>query len=371
MSRRTRLLLPLVWTLAVLGVIAMITIYALEHGYGVPLDEDSFRFQRPWAGLLLLGGLLALVARGWLQRSSMPRLRISRGYDAMKAGAGWRLWVKDGLTGTRVGAVALMAFALMGPQSIHARTTTEVKGIDIVLVLDMSLSMQAADIEPDRFEATKAVVADFLRKRPNDRIGAVVFGRQAYTLLPLTTDKTALANVISSLQLGLIDGHGTAIGNAVGTALNRLRDSTAKSKVVILLTDGDSNAGNVSPDQAAELASTMGVKIYTVLMGQSNQARVKAGTDLFGRAVYDRGNFPVNPKLLEHMAKQTGGEAFRVTDRNQLEQSFHRILDRLQKSEIEDAGKVYGELYPAFLWPAFALLGIEVVLGTLVLRRWP
>lgn len=371
MSPRWRVALPILWTVGVVAAAALVAAEVVERVYGVPLRGDSFRFERPWAGLLLVGALLVLVARGWIQRAAAPRLRISRGLEVMRAGAGWRMWVQDGLTGLRVGAVALMALALMGPQSIHARANTEVEGIDIMLVLDMSLSMQAGDIRPNRFAATQHVVSQFIRRRPNDRIGAVVFGRDAYTLLPLTTDRNALRNVIADLELGLIDGRGTAIGNAVGTALNRLRESRAESKVAILLTDGNSNAGNVSPDQAAELASAMDVRIYTVLMGQSDDAPVQRGTDLFGRAIWDRGDFPVNPELLEDMAEHTGGEAYLAADRRELEDSFHRILDRLEKSDIEDPGKVYGELYPAFLWPALGLVGMEVLLGTLVLRRWP
>jgi Ca-activated chloride channel family protein len=231
--------------------------------------------------------------------------------------------------------------------------------------------MQAADIEPNRFEATKVVVDDFILRRPDDRIGAVVFGREAYTLLPLTTDKEALRTMIHELLLGIIDGRGTAIGNAVGVSLNRLRGSQAKSKVVILLTDGDSNSGNVSPDQAAEFARTMGVKVYTVLMGQTDQTRVQRGVDLFGRPLWDTGNFPVNPELLRTMAESTGGEYFQVADRQALERSFHRILNALEKSEIEDAGRVYGELFPAFMWPGIGLMIMELLLSVFVFRRWP
>jgi Ca-activated chloride channel homolog len=371
MSRRVRALLPLGWAVLLLGAAALWVLHSVESDYAVPLQAGSFRFERPWAGLLLLGVPLVFAARAFVQRTRAPRLRVSRGRDLQLAGTGRRLWWADVPTGMRTAAVALMAVALMGPQSIHARSDPHVQGIDIVLVLDMSLSMQAADIAPNRFVAMQQVVTDFVRRRPNDRIGAVVFGREAYTLLPLTTDRTALTSVLGEMRLGSIDGRGTAIGNAVGTGLNRLRRSDAESKVLILLTDGDSNAGNVSPEQAASVAATMGVKIYTVLMGESDEARVRAGTDLFGRAMYDQGRFPVNPKLLEQMASSTDGEAYRVGDRKELEQTFHRILDALERSEIEDAGKVYGELYPALLWPAFGLLGLELLLGTLVLRRWP
>ena len=280
----------------------------------------------------------------------------------------------------------MLVAALMGPQSIHARDSAEVEGIDIVLTLDLSLSMQASDIRPNRFVATQQVVDSFIRRRPDDRMGAVVFGRDAYTLMPLTTDKTALRGAIAELELGMVDGRGTAIGNAVGTAINRLRDSEAASRVIILLTDGDSNSGNVSPEQAAGIAAALphplgnetpdgeerqGVKIYTILMGRSADAQVQQGTDIFGRAVWDRGNFPINPELLQQMAERTGGEYFQVTDRAGLERSFHTILDRLERSELEDQGRVYGELFPAFAWPAFALLLLELLVGTFVTRRWP
>ncbi|MGB5701636.1 MAG: VWA domain-containing protein, partial [Polyangiales bacterium] len=248
--------------------------------------------------------------------------------------------------------------------------TAEVSGIEIILTLDMSGSMEAADIRPTRFRATKSVVREFIDRRPNDRIGAVVFGRDAYTLLPLTTDREALRTALRGLKLDQIDGRGTAIGNAVGVSLNRLKRSQAKSKVIILLTDGESNAGNVSPSQAAELASTMGVKIYPILMGMNDSAPVQQGTGLFGRAIFGTANYPVNPDLLDQMATETGGEFFLVSDRAALEQSFHQILDALEKTDIEDAGRMYTELFPAFVGPALLFLAIELLV-LLWLRRWP
>lgn len=371
MRKALHALLPVGWLLVVLVPTAYAVGWFVEGIYAVPLREESFRFERPWAGLLLLGAPLVLAARAYLLRRVRPRLLFSRVHDLAMAGPGRKLFFLPLPAALRVSAVALLALALMGPQSIHARDSSEVEGIDIVLTLDLSGSMQASDIRPNRFAATQAVVDSFIRRRPNDRIGAVVFGREAYTLMPLTTDKAALREAIAQLELGAIDGQGTAIGNALGTALNRLRRSHAKSKVVILLTDGDSNSGNITPEQAAELAHTMQVKVFTILMGQSDEARVQHGRDLFGQPIWDRGNFPVNPELLQSIAQDTGGEYFSVSDRAGLERSFHSILDRLEKSEIEDAGRVYGELYPAFAWPALVLLMLEALLGALLLRRWP
>ncbi|MBK8170040.1 MAG: VWA domain-containing protein [Sandaracinaceae bacterium] len=271
----------------------------------------------------------------------------------------------------RTVAVAMMVVGLMGPQSIHAKDRTDVEGIDIVVAMDLSGSMEAADVAPNRFLASKAVVGQFIVRRPNDRIGAVIFGREAYTLLPLTTDHETLRNMVSELELGMIDGRGTAIGNALGVSLNRLRSSHAKTKIVILLTDGNSNSGNVSPDQAADFAKTMHVKVYTILMGQSDEAPQQQGTDLFGNPIFRRAPSPINPELLRNMATHTGGEAYRATDRNGLEQSFHSILDRLERSQIEDAGRVYGELFPAFVGPALILLLLELILAVFVFRRFP
>lgn len=390
MRRLVTPLLPIAWTLAFLVPTVYVVVWLVEAFYGVPLTENSFRFEREWASLLLPGALLVLVARGWVQDRRAPRLKLSRVHDLAIVGRrGWRTWLRHAPTGARVVAVFLIGLALMGPQSIHARDSAEVEGIDIVLTLDLSLSMQAADIRPSRFEATKQVVDEFIRRRPNDRVGAVVFGRDAYTLMPLTTDKEALRSAIGELELNMIDGRGTAIGNAVGTALNRLRESQAESRVLILLTDGDSNSGNVSPQQAAEIARTLphprnstesdpeaaarrrGVRIYTIMMGRSDDAHVQQGTDVFGRPLWDRGNFPINPDLLREMAESTGGEYLQATDREALERSFHRILDALERTRIEDTGRTYGELFPAFLWPAVVLLILEMLASTLVLRRWP
>ena len=371
MKRVLHALLPVGWVLALFVPTIYAVAYFVEGIYDVPLREESFRFERPWAALLLLAVPLVLAARAYLQRCARPRLRFSRVHELRMTGGGRKLFFTPLPAAMRVTAVALLALALMGPQSIHARDRSEVEGIDIVLTLDMSGSMQASDIRPDRFAATQAVVDDFIRRRPNDRIGAVVFGRDAYTLMPLTTDKAALREAIAQLSLGAIDGHGTAIGNALGTSLNRSRRSHAKSKVVILLTDGDSNSGNITPDQAAELAHTMQVKVFTILMGQSDEARVQQGRDLFGQPIWGSGSFPVNPELLRTIAQSTGGEYFAVSDRAGLERSFHTILDRLEKSAIEDAGRVYGELYPAFAWPALVLLLLEALFSMLLLRRWP
>lgn len=372
MRRWQSVLLGLGWALFFTIPALYLCAWAIERVYEVPLEWGSFRFERPWGALLFLAVPLVWVARAWILPEAQPRILVSRTRDLAKvARPSIRQWVAPALDGARLLAVGLMTLALMGPQSVHAREDNETMGIDIMLTLDCSLSMQASDILPNRFEAMKSVVDDFIRRRPSDRIGAVVFGRDAYTLLPLTTDKEALRGMIQELALEMIDGRGTAIGNAMGTTLNRLRSSRAETRVMILLTDGDSNSGNISPEQAAEFARAMDVRVYTILMGRTDDAPVRSGVDIFGRPVMDRGEYPINPELMREIASSTGGEAYVAGDRESLERSFHGILDSLERSEIEDTGRVYGDLYPAFVWPAALLVVLELLIGGLYLRRWP
>lgn len=363
-----------VWAFAWFGLAALVgfvvSLGYLDSRYQILITDEQLRFERPWAGLLVLGAALTWFSRTWVQRLAKPRLQFSRGAALQTQQTSWRARVGSLPNALRTVALALLVIGLMGPQSIHARDTSDIDGIEIMLTLDMSRSMEAADIRPTRFKATRSVVRDFIDRRPNDRIGAVVFGVDAYTLLPLTTDREALRNALRGLELDQIDGRGTAIGNAVGVSLNRLKRSHAKSKVVILLTDGESNAGNVSPSQAADLATAMGVKIFPILMGVSDTAPVQTGVGIFGRKLFGQGSYPVNPELLQEMAKKTGGQFFAVSDREGLEQSFHQILDALEKSEIEDAGRLYTELFPAFVGPALLFLLIEVLV-LFWLRRWP
>ena len=202
-------------------------------------------------------------------------------------------------------------------------------------------------------------------------MGLVVFGREAFTVVPPTLDYTVLQRMVSALSLDLIDGSGTAIGDGLGTALNRLRHSDARSKVVVLLTDGANNAGHVDPREAAQLATALRVKVYTILVGTAEEAPVQQGVDLAGRPVYATARFPVDPQLLQDIATTTGGQFFRAVDRAGLAQSFHTILDHLERSKIADAGARYAELYPWLVVAALALLALEVLLSSTRLRRFP
>jgi Ca-activated chloride channel family protein len=269
----------------------------------------------------------------------------------------------------RLSAIALCALALARPQTTSPDKDVDVEGIDIVITLDLSNSMEENDVSPNRLDAAKQVIDDFIRRRHNDRIGLVVFGRDAYTQCPLTLDYSALRSMLAGIHLGVVDGRGTAIGNALGVALNRLRHSDALSKVIILLTDGDNNAGNLSPLQSARFAQSLGVKVFTVLVGQNEDGPTTDSTGMPLRM--PRRRYPVNPKLLEQIAAMTGGSPYLATDRAALEQRFHQILEQLDKSKLQDRGTVYAEVFPRFLWPAFVLVLIEGLLSLTRFRKFP
>lgn len=355
---------PVLWVLA-LGVPLGFWIYDLMAQDGVIV------FDQPAALLVGLGALLVLVVEGVLDWRRSGRFAHSHGslLSSMRPG----LWVRlrHLPTAFRVLGIALLAVALARPQDTTRRDDSEVEGIDIVLVLDMSRSMAAEDMPGPRIEAAKSTILDFVRRRGSDRVGIVVFGREAFTLCPLTLDYSVLQSMVSRLQLGQINGAGTAIGNAVGTAINRLRGSTAQSKVIILVTDGDSNTGNISPDQAAEFAETLGVRIYTILIGTSEDASVSIGRDLFGLPIKQRGrNYPINPELLQRMASTTGGEYARATNREELQQQVARI-DQLERSKLQSITTRYAERFHVPLLLALLLLGLDLLLRATRLRRFP
>jgi Ca-activated chloride channel family protein len=333
-------------------------------------EGSGLRFESPWFLLGLIAVPIVLAA-GLLERRTTGKLRFPLASLLAAVGPGWRTWLMPAGVGLRTTAVALLVLALARPQDANLRQETELEGIDIVLTIDVSLSMKASDLEPTRLEAAKSVALDFVKRRRNDRIGAVIFAENAYTLCPLTLDYSVLSNMISELELGVIDGRATAIGNAVGVSLNRLRKSDARSKTIILVTDGTSNAGNISPEQATLFAETLGIKIYTILVGHQDQAPVASGWDFFKSQIFGTQSVPVNPELLRQMSEQTGGAFFEATDRRGLVSSFHAILDALERSRIADQGVVYAEAFPRYLWPGLLLAALDLILALAILRRTP
>jgi Ca-activated chloride channel family protein len=327
---------------------------------------EFFRFAHPTAlAMIPVAAGLVIWASLWRGPDRRPVFVHSRAAELGKLKRGWVSRLADLPLVLRLFVVVLVGLAVARPQTPQKDDDLELEGIDIVVTLDMSGSMEETDLRPNRLEAAKLVIQDFVQRRKGDRIGLVIFGREAYTYTPLTLDHGTFLRMLGELQPGIVDGRGTAIGNGLGVALSRLRKSDAKSKVIILLTDGDNNSGNISPLQSATFAQKMGVKIYTILAGSHDSSREADDQNQAQQ------RYPVNPKLLEQIAGMTGGSPYLATDTRSLAQRFQTILEELEKSRIRDRGILYAELFPRFLWPAFAFLLLELALRLTRLRRLP
>lgn len=269
----------------------------------------------------------------------------------------------------RLCAVALLIVALARPQTSESSETSSTEGIDIVLSIDISGSMLARDFNPDRITAAKDVAKDFILDRPNDRIGLVAFAGESFTQSPLTTDKATLITLLSRLESGMIED-GTAIGNGLATAVNRLRDSDAESKVVILLTDGENNRGQIAPMTAAEIAKTFGIRVYTIGVGTMGTAPSPA-IDAWGRMTFVPAEVRIDEDMLTQIAHLTGGEYFRATDKNKLEAIYDQI-NAMEKSKVEvDSYTRYHEDFMKFALAALILLVLEMLLRYFYTRQIP
>ena len=280
-----------------------------------------------------------------------------------------RYWLRDMPIVLRLAALAVLIVALARPVEAHSSTESSTEGIDIVLAMDISGSMLARDFEPDRITASKHLASEFASMRVGDRISVVAFAGEAFTQCPLTSDKASVGTMLSRLRSGVVDD-GTAIGNGLATAINRLRESGSKSKVVVLLTDGVNNRGQISPIMAAEIARDMGIKVYTIGVGTKGQAPMPA-VDMFGNQSYVMADVEIDEQLLRNIAKTTGGEYFRAVDNEALKQIYARI-DEMEKSEVQITHYTsYEELYFGWLLLGLLLLGVEFILERIVLNRIP
>ncbi len=303
----------------------------------------------------LLASLLPIVAvcvRTYFSPRP-PTMKFSRTRTTRRIRPGLAARLVHLPDGLRIASAILLAATLARPQSSRHTDRIEHEGIDIAIALDLSQSMELGDMYPNRLEAAKAVIDEFIARRPHDRIGLVAFGSRATTVSPLTIDHDVLRALIDRVQLGSIDGSSTAIGAGLGVALNRLDESDAESKVIVLLTDGKHNAGGINPDSAASEAKERDIMVYTVLMGSH-----KFGSD------------GVDPAQLERIASITGGYAYTAEDRDALRTSFMDLLDKLEKSTIEGE-QIRAELFHLLLWPALLLLLLDVTLRSTRLRRFP
>lgn len=318
----------------------------------------------------MLGILPVLVAYYvWRQLKGGASLRISSVSGVADAPKTVRYWLRHVPFALRIIVLALLIVALARPQGVEENARTNTEGIDIVLAIDVSGSMLARDFKPDRITAAKEVAGDFIADRTGDRLGLVVFAGEAFTQSPLTTDQGTLQTLLGRIRSGLIED-GTAIGNGLATAINRLRESEAKSKVIILLTDGVNNRGEIAPLTAAEIAKAQGIRVYTIGVGTQGMAPYPA-VDMFGNRTFVQQQVEIDEKTLREMAAHTGGSYFRATDKAKLKAIYDEI-NRLEKSKIEVLSHITRhEHYLNWVLAALALLAVEFLLSRFVLNRIP
>lgn len=333
---------------------------------------SGFAFAHPWVLLLLL--VLPLLA--WLKGKFGGTAGVTFSNTSMLAKIGNRRRSRAGAFLAALTYLALVLFivALARPQLGRVTTRVQATGVDIMLVLDVSRSMLAEDFtignrRANRIDAVKLVTEQFIRERPNDRIGLVAFAGRPYLVSPLTLDHDWLIRNLERLRIGLVED-GTAIGSAIASAANRLKDKEAKTKLIVLLTDGDNNAGKVQPLTAAEAAKALGIRIYTIGAGTEGEAPFPL-TNQFGRTVYRNVLVKFDEKTLQEIAAMTSGQYFRATDTNSLRTIFGEI-DKLEKSKVEvEKTAQYRDLFMWFLIPGLACLALEILLSQTVWRRLP
>ena len=260
-----------------------------------------------------------------------------------------------------------LTFSLAMPQDDKSWEVSNTKGIDVVMALDVSSSMLARDFKPNRLEAAKRIGADFVLERNNDRFGLVIFAGESFTQCPITIDHKRLAELFDQVQIGLLED-GTAIGSGLATAVKRLKDSDAVSKVIVLLTDGENNSGDIAPETAARLAEKFGIKVYTIGIGTIGEAEMPVAIDMFGNFKYDKVPVKIDEKLLKKIAESTNGKYFRATGNSSLKEIYKEI-DELEKTELEST-KYYKktELFLPFLLAGLLIQLIYRVLKITILK---
>ena len=326
-------------------------------------------FAQPyWLFLLALLPLLAAFEwwHGRRRRSGLRFSSISAAGFAPKS-----IWTRIRALPSvlRYGAIVLGILALARPQERNVVEERFAEGVDIMMILDTSTSMRAQDFSPNRFEAARDVAAEFIGNRTSDRVGLVVFAAKAYTQTPLTLDYDFLLRMLEEVEVGVIED-GTAIGTAIAMGVNRLKESTAKSKVIILLTDGQNNRGEIDPVTASEVAETMDVRIYSIGVGAYGEAPFLFD-DPFGGQRRRMVPVEIDEEMLTTVAEKTGGQYFRATNKQALSEVYDEIGE-LEKTKIEERVYTdYNERYALFLLPAFGLLLLELLLSNTRLRRLP
>lgn len=328
---------------------------------------SNIHFAKPW--FFALFAVIPLLIFFYLR----PPIRVQgsmlvSGVSAFGKGRTWRTLLRHILFVFRMLAIVCIIIALARPQTGSEQQMTSGEGIDIVFCLDISGSMLAQDFTPNRMEAAKQVVAEFIDNRPTDRMGLVIFAGESFTMCPLTTDHAVLKSQLYNVQSGLLED-GTAIGSGLATGVERLRSSVSKSKVIILLTDGENNGGLVDPNSAKEIAKSYGVRVYTVGVGTEGFAPVPIQTS--SGVIMQREKVSIDEKLLTQIANETGGKYFRATNNESLG-SIYKDIDRLEKSKFEvKTFTHYTEKFFPFVLAAILFIVLEWILRFTFFRKFP
>jgi Ca-activated chloride channel homolog len=330
---------------------------------------DQYKYANPEFFYLYIVVGIMVIWYLFKQHKSTATIQNSTLRAFSNTGRGWKFYARHSMFMLRVAAMSLLIIALARPQSTLNWADETTEGIDIVLSLDISGSMLAEDFKPNRLEAAKDVAIQFISGRPNDRIGLVVYGSESFTQCPLTTDHAVLINLFRDVKHGMIED-GTAIGYGLATSVSRLKESDAKSKVVILLTDGENTTGDISPATAADIAKTYGIRVYTIGVGTKGMAPYPM-RNFFGQTVYQQVEVKIDEETLKEIASITGGQYFRATNKNKLEGIYEEI-NKLEKSKIDV--KEYSKKAEEYYWFALfagVFLLFEILLRLSVFRNVP
>jgi len=328
------------------------------------MSSMEFAYPAFFYALVLVPLMLAWYL--WKGRRSHAPLRLPGFENLDEKGGSVRLWLRHSLLVLRLLALSLLIIVLARPQSSNQWEQVSTEGIDIILCMDVSGSMRAMDFRPNRLEASKNVGIEFVNARQEDRFGLVVFAGESFTQCPLTTDRAVVVNFLKDIDFGLIED-GTAIGMGLATAVNRIKDSKASSKVIILLTDGVNNRGDVGPLTAAEIAAGFDIRVYTIGVGSQGMAPIPV-QDMFGRTITQNMEVEIDEAVLKEIAQTTGGNYFRATNTNKLREIYQEI-DQMEKTrlDVKQFSRKKEEYFP-FLLAAMLLILLESVLRYTVFR---
>lgn len=326
----------------------------------------NISFSQPWFFALLL--VVPLLIYWYAVKNNKAQAAVTISDISAKGLGSWKTGLRHLLFVIRLTTIVLIIAAMARPQTMYEELQVDGEGVDIVLCIDVSGSMTAQDLTPNRLEAAKNVAIDFVNKRKTDRIAVVIFSGESFTQCPLTTDYSVVKSAIENIRNGLLED-GTAIGSGLGTSVDRLRESKSKSKVVILLTDGENNGGLIDPETAKEIAKAFKVKVYTIGVGTDGYAPTPVNTPM--GVVMQQSKVSIDEKLLKEIASETGGKYFRAKDNAGLTGIYDEI-NKLEKSKVEVTARTrYTEKFYPFIFAALGLLLLEIVLRFTVFRKFP